>query len=313
MVESFFERSKFIPIDSLTTPDSLAANLGNDQKVNKVFGLSISNNYYTEFCMIAIVSYCCAKYLMNKDNIPEAVKIKTSFKTGTKLTYCDQSVQTDSEIDVTETNLPNIIANDEQKRPIQELVEIVKAANSANTLTDGEVHELLKQNQLQLYRLDTLFDDPRRGVNIRRSFLEDNFEPDVFRNIPYESYDYKRVIGKCCENVIGYVPIPLGIVGPLLIDSKLYRIPMATSEGTLIASTNRGCNALRNSGGVITRLISDGITRGPVLSFPSATNSTEVKKWIEVDVNFERLKKAFDASSRYLLGSNVRFKNDWPI
>jgi hydroxymethylglutaryl-CoA reductase (NADPH) len=63
-------------------------------------------------------------------------------------------------------------------------------------------------------------------------------------SIPFENYNYQKVIGTCCENIIGYVPIPLGVAGPLLIDGKLYQIPMATTEGTLVASTNRGCSAL---------------------------------------------------------------------
>ena len=67
-------------------------------------------------------------------------------------------------------------------------------------------------------------------------------------------YDYSLVLGACCENVVGYIPLPLGIAGPLKIDGELYPIPMATAEGTLVASTSRGCKALNSGGGVITNL-----------------------------------------------------------
>lgn len=48
--------------------------------------------------------------------------------------------------------------------------------------------------------------------------------------LPYEHFDYRKVLNACCENVLGYVPIPVGYAGPLLLDGETYYVPMATTE-----------------------------------------------------------------------------------
>lgn len=75
-------------------------------------------------------------------------------------------------------------------------------------------------------------------------------------------------MGACCENVIGYIPVPVGIVGPLHLDGRFVYVPMATTEGCLVASTNRGSRALLKHG-ITSRVVADGMTRGPVVRFPS--------------------------------------------
>lgn len=74
--------------------------------------------------------------------------------------------------------------------------------------------------------------------------------------------------------------MPVGVAGPLLVDDVFYQVPMATTEGCLVASTNRGCRALTACGGVITRVVDDGMTRGPVVRFSSVTTARYIHIWL---------------------------------
>lgn len=130
----------------------------------------------------------------------------------------------------------------------------------ANALTDCEVIELVKHRHILAHQLEKAVDNMERGVGIRRAIVGEagNFK-DVFQDVPYRDFDYSKVHGACCENVVGFVPVPLGVAGPLLLDGELIHVPMATTEGCLVASTNRGSRALLSCGGVKSRVFGDGM------------------------------------------------------
>jgi len=107
------------------------------------------------------------------------------------------------------------------------------------------------------------------------------------------------VHGVCCENVLGYVQIPVGVVGPLKINGKDTFIPMATTEGCLVASTQRGSKAISVSGGVTAMLLKDGMTRAPLLRTPSVRIAAEIKAWVESSEGFKTIAGAFESSSRF--------------
>lgn len=96
-----------------------------------------------------------------------------------------------------------------------------------------------------------------------------------------------------------YVPLPVGIIGPLRVDGKDFRVPMATTEGALLASTNRGCAAIRKAGGCTTALLSDGMSRAPLVSMPSMKDAADLKEWLEKPENFEKVAEAFNSTTRF--------------
>ncbi|QRW10807.1 3-hydroxy-3-methylglutaryl coenzyme A reductase, hydroxymethylglutaryl-CoA reductase [Ceratobasidium sp. AG-Ba] len=168
-------------------------------------------------------------------------------------------------------------------------------------LTDEEVVLLGQRGKIAPYALEKVLGDFERAVRIRRALISRASATKTLETsaLPMKDYDYARVQGACCENVVGYMPIPLGIAGPLTVDGESYPIPMATAEGTLVASTSRGCKALNMGGGVTTVLTQDAMTRGPAIEFPSVTLAAQAKRWVDSPKGAAILREAFDSTSRF--------------
>lgn len=148
------------------------------------------------------------------------------------------------------------------------------------------------------YSLESKLGDCRRAAAIRREALE-RITSKSLSGLPLEGFDYDSILGQCCEMPVGYVQIPVGIAGPLLLDGKEYSVPMATTEGCLVASTNRGCKAIHLSGGATSVIVKDAMTRAPVVSFETAKRAAHLKFYLEDPANFEAISLAFNKSSRF--------------
>ncbi len=105
--------------------------------------------------------------------------------------------------------------------------------------------------------------------------------------------------GTCCENVVGYIPIPVGLAGPVMVNGTMVPIPMATTEGCLVASTHRGCKAINEGGGASVFVTAEGMTRGPVVKMPSAKRAVDLKRWLEFPENMFQVATAFNSTSRF--------------
>src|SRR5262245_40260485 len=96
-------------------------------------------------------------------------------------------------------------------------------------------------------------------VNQRRCWIESKTE-SVLTHIGSYSFDPEKLRGNI-ENPIGVAQVPLGVAGPLLVHGKhaqgVFYVPMATTEGALIRSYERGMVALTRSGGVQVVILED--------------------------------------------------------
>ena len=114
------------------------------------------------------------------------------------------------------------------------------------------------------------------------------------------SFDPARTRGNI-ENFSGVAQVPIGFAGPIEIDGEHARgeflIPMATTEGTLVASYNRGIKVLNLSGGVRVTVSEDAMQRAPVFIFESAREARDFRVWI--DEHLDAIREAAEATTSH--------------
>lgn len=238
-----------------------------------------------------------------KDKIVSAASIPTLNGTTMKTpvtTFSSSSTISVESITNTDDDETDSDTSATSERPLEELEKTLKEGNVCS-LKNKEIAALVTNNILPLYALEKKLGNTTRAVAVRRKALAILADAPVLstERLPYKNYDYDRVFGACCENVIGYMPLPVGVIGPLVIDGISYHIPMATTEGCLVASAMRGCKAINAGGGATTVLTKDGMTRGPCVRFPTLKRSGACKIWLDSEEGQNKVKKAFNSTSRF--------------
>ncbi|MDG2272348.1 MAG: hydroxymethylglutaryl-CoA reductase [Halioglobus sp.] len=141
-------------------------------------------------------------------------------------------------------------------------------------------------------------DDYSLGIiGKRQAFIEEN-TPAKLDHTRQFSFDPAEMSGNI-ENIFGVAQIPIGLAGPLLVNGEHakgeFYVPMATVEGTMLASYNRGMRVIRESGGVITTVSGEAMQRAPVFVFPSAREARDFGLWL--DEHFDIIKAKAESTT----------------
>ncbi|MBA2521829.1 MAG: hydroxymethylglutaryl-CoA reductase [Solirubrobacterales bacterium] len=140
-------------------------------------------------------------------------------------------------------------------------------------------------------------DYTRDAANARREFAE-GVCGATLEHVSGYSFDPAVLPGNV-ENFLGVAQVPIGLAGPLLVDGQHatgeFYVPMATAEGTLVASYNRGMKLLRAVGGVKTTILDDAMQRAPCFIFPSAREVGPFAAWLTE--HFDEVKAAAEATT----------------
>ncbi|RJR15727.1 3-hydroxy-3-methylglutaryl-CoA reductase [Candidatus Microgenomates bacterium] len=147
-----------------------------------------------------------------------------------------------------------------------------------------------------------------KTVTERRKTLERQLGVKL-PNIGQFSLDESVASTRNCENMIGVAQVPVGVAGPLVIKRQAssvkreeYYLPLATTEGALVASVSRGCKAITESGGASVNSHRVGATRGPVFRIENLIELQKFSTFLES--HFETLKSIAEKTSHYLTLEN---------
>ncbi|HUF77389.1 MAG TPA: hydroxymethylglutaryl-CoA reductase [Thermoanaerobaculia bacterium] len=121
------------------------------------------------------------------------------------------------------------------------------------------------------------------AAEIRRLALEEVAGSSLVKTGSY-ALDASRAALRNCENFVGAAQIPVGVVGPVAVrgeafDGETFAL-LATTEAALVASTNRGCAAIRRAGGATVRVEDVGMTRAPVFRTSGIDETRRFLDWI---------------------------------
>src|SRR5919107_5210653 len=132
----------------------------------------------------------------------------------------------------------------------------------------------------------------------RRAFLAEQTGVEL-EHVGSYSFDPALAQGNV-EHFTGVAQVPIGVAGPLLVNGEhaqgSFYVPLATAEGTLIASYNRGMKLLREAGGVTTTILDDRMQRAPAFVFASAREARAFGAWL--GEHFDEVKTAAETTTQ---------------
>lgn len=126
-------------------------------------------------------------------------------------------------------------------------------------------------------------DDYAEGAIRERQRFVEAYTGKELEHVPSYSFDPHVAAGNV-ESFIGVAQVPIGVAGPLHVKGEHadgeFLVPLATAEGTLVASYNRGMKVLNLSGGVTCTVSDDAMQRAPVFIFENARDARDFRTWL---------------------------------
>ena len=190
-------------------------------------------------------------------------------------------------------------------------------------MSDSTVSDLVdrvRDGDVRLHKLDAHVNAETAATVRRRVVAEQSgADVDAFGDYTFDAAAADPNI----DNMIGGIQIPVGVAGPVSVDGGAFAgdryLPMATTEGALVASVNRGCSVIDAAGGSTARVTKSGMTRAPVFRVADIAEAEALASWVRDNV--PSLREAAESTTShgelldatpYVVGNNVylRFSFD---
>lgn len=191
-----------------------------------------------------------------------------------------------------------LIDHDEELSFEKHEIEIIFKAVPFGTLK-FTVEDSISECTKHIIRIprDNINDYSDEIIKERQNFIEE-YTGVTLNHIGKFSIDPETLVGNI-ESFTGVAQVPMGFAGPIKVNGEEahgeFLIPMAATEGTLVASYNRGIKVTNLCGGITATVVDDAMQRAPVFVFEDARGARDFVQWLKL--NFTKIKQEAEATS----------------
>lgn len=218
-----------------------------------------------------------------KINEQEVSKAQITLSLADGRSFRPEQITADTPLPFPLRQIVNIHVRDDHLPEGKHDIEIAVRARPFGKLKIS-VEDAISEKGEDIVRIprDPADDYSEASIKKRQAFVE-KYTGHTLQHIPHYSFDPHITAGNI-EHFTGVAQVPIGFAGPLTIHGEHaqgdFIVPLATAEGTLVASYNRGMKVINLSGGVTVSVVGDAMQRAPVFVFEDAREGRDFVIWV---------------------------------
>lgn len=182
--------------------------------------------------------------------------------------------------------------------------KIQKIIEKFSNLNLEELEQKLNEfnfEELSSLKLPNMSSLEKKDIEKRIDFIQNFSKTQLKYLIDNANIDNLGIFKGNIENYIGLAKVPIGLVGPLKVKGLnakgVFFVPMATTEGALVASYTRGSIITYLSGGIYSAVLVERVSRAPAFKFLNLIQAGKFTLW--AFQQFEKFKEITKYNSKH--------------